>query len=226
MQNNKSVFRKTLNILTRILPSLFWLLLIFGFDAPYIANLTVISALIHEGGHILAASTLCTDHTVRASFIGFGLLPKGTLSYKNEFLIILAGPLANIMIFTICLLFSDYCGGYIEAFGIINLLTAISNLLPIQGYDGYRLAECTVSRLGNHPTASRALSVLSFALMTLLCFISLYLMSKLNAGYWIYFMFLFLLLKNMAKDQKCFFTRKQEKKRVFKSYREVSAKNL
>ena len=38
-----------------LLPMLFWILMTFGFDKPYIAVLTFCAAMLHELGHILAS---------------------------------------------------------------------------------------------------------------------------------------------------------------------------
>ena len=51
----KMILIKVLSeISNSFLPLLFWALIMFGFDAPYIAILTIISAIIHEAGHLFA----------------------------------------------------------------------------------------------------------------------------------------------------------------------------
>ena len=42
-----------------ILPLLFWVLLLFGFDKAYIAVLTLLVALVHEVGHYIAFLADC-----------------------------------------------------------------------------------------------------------------------------------------------------------------------
>ena len=44
---------KFLKLISSILPPLFWGLIIFGFEEPYLAVTSLICAMIHELGHLL-----------------------------------------------------------------------------------------------------------------------------------------------------------------------------
>lgn len=186
-------FRK----LFKFLPSLFWIFLIFAFDTPSIAITTLICAVIHEAGHIIALYVLKKSGRISSSLTGLRISDFGVLRYGEELTVAAAGPAVNLLFFLFSLPFSNLANGYIGIFGVINLLTAISNLLPIESYDGSRILRCLLSIFGREKTADVLSRVISFALCSLLCIISLYLMGKLDAGYFIFFVFLGILLKNM-----------------------------
>ncbi len=225
MQNNKRYITRLLKGMLASLPMIFWVLLIFSFDAPYIAILTFSAAAIHELGHILATLILLGKFELKASLTGFGLR-TGTLSYRAEFLIALSGPLMNVIAFAACALLSRKMGEYVSVFGIINLFTAISNLLPIESYDGYRILSSLLSRFFSPEKIYTALSTVSLIINSLLIFLVLYLMVKLNSGYFIFFVLVFLLIKTFKKATNSPFRRKQEKKRVSERFRELFTRRL
>ena len=129
--------------LSKILPLLFWALLILGFDCLYVSVLTALAAAIHECGHLIFAPSHKKATLPRADISGFRIKISG-MSYKEELITALGGPLINILLGGIFLLFfgNSPFANYAKVFGIINLLTALSNLLPIEGYDGYKILLC------------------------------------------------------------------------------------
>lgn len=215
--HNNNYSRRTLKLLLRILPALFWILLIFGFDIPYIAVITLITAFIHEMSHIAATIFLKGGFRFGGAVSGLRLTPRGQLSYRDEILIAAAGPLSNFAVFLSTLPYIR-TGGYVAEFGIISLLTGISNLLPIEGYDGYRILDCIASKFSFADRLSAALRRLSFALICIMTFLSLYFMKRLDGGYWIFFVFISILIKTVKKNQNIPFVRKREKKRDLKRF--------
>lgn len=202
--HKRKKLRKTFQNLTRIIPSLFWLLLIFSFDKPYFGILTVICALIHEGGHILASVLLGGSPELSAFALGFRLKSGRLSSYRDDILITLSGPLANLAIGIPVLIFFGTAPYPLE-FGIINIFTALSNLLPVYGYDGYRILKLLLEeRLREPELPLMLLSAVSSAVISVFCFLSLYLMAKLNSGYWIFIVFIFALIKSLARDERVF----------------------
>lgn len=206
MQNNYSI-KRCFQILLKLLPMLFWILLIFGFDLPYIAIMTLITAIIHELGHILATCKIIGNFKLKSAIGGLRLSTKIGISYKNEIIISASGPLANLFVFLLLLPFFKF-NDYLLTFGIINLLTAFSNLLPIESYDGYRIILSFGMLFGFGDTFIGILQKLSFVLLSLLSFIALYLMKKADVGYWIFFIFIAILIKTITRDRNIFFTRK------------------
>ena len=103
--HNNNLSLKTLKLLFKVLPILFWMLLLFGFDIPYIAVITLISAVIHELSHITASILLAGGFRFRGAVSGFRLALKNKTSYKAEILIAAAGPLSNLAVFLIIMIF-------------------------------------------------------------------------------------------------------------------------
>ena len=181
---------KILNFLISILPPLFWGLIIFGFEEPYIAILSIISALIHECGHIIFMERA---GCMRGVLSGFRIKATSMVTYRQKILGYLGGPLANI---AVSLALIPFLGSqYLRMLAILNLATATSNLLPIEGYDGYGIIKTI---LESRECPSIAFSILSYVSGGLvLCFtlFSLYLMDRVGGGYWIFAIFFSFLVK-------------------------------
>lgn len=180
-----------------VLPIIFWVSVIFGFDTPCVAILTIIAAVIHELGHYFAIAILSGGGVLRGHSSGFRIKRQEALSYGKEIAVLLAGPGMNIAFFIICLLFADHLDGYVKLFGYINLATGLSNLLPLEGYDGYgALRELFYFSGKEEPV--RKLEAFSFAVSVFLTFISLYLIDRFSEGYWIFGLFFVATLSKLA----------------------------
>ena len=191
------VYKFVLKLCREILPILFWILVLFGFDKPYIAVLTLLTALLHEVGHYIAFLVLkCDTGMPLGHFSGFRFRQKANTSYAKSILIYGAGAMMNILTSTAVL---PFCRGnrYLTVFVLIGYATAVSNLLPIKGYDGYNiLADFLRSR--GKDTGLRILDGGSFVICVVLTFTALYLMYYRNGGYWIYGMFMLMLLGEIS----------------------------
>ncbi len=154
------------------------LILMLKCEGAFAFSLLLLSALIHELGHITAMFFQGLKPR-RTDILPMGALivcPEG-VSYKSQLIISLSGPLASF--FTAALT----AGIYIFApsagmlfFGVINLTLCLFNLLPAQKNDGGKALFCFLAqKIQNEKTASRiclAVSVLSkilFAAAALLC---------------------------------------------------------
>ena len=180
-----------------ILPLFFWVLLLFGFDKAYIAIITLLSAVIHELGHFIAILLLkCDTGMPFGHFSGFLIKQKSITSYRKSIIILLCGPMANIAAFLLLILLSEVSNYFLVA-AFINFATAISNLLPIKGHDGYSVLS-ELFKLKGYETAIKAIEVVSFALCLTATFLSLYMMYYLNAGYWIFGIFIITVLSEMS----------------------------
>ena len=208
-----------LNFIINCLSFLFWALVLIGFNTPYVAVLTLISALIHECGHI-AALAFTGNFTAfpRFAVSGMRLSRKPHISYRDELIVIISGPLSNIASFLFFYLLSLIFGEYFFTFALLNLLTAISNLLPIEGYDGYKILNTLLSAYGLGARGYRVIQRISLLFVTLLTFLSLYLIMKVGSGYWIFGIFFVSMLLSLFKSKnikKRDFGRFREKKRDF-----------
>ena len=183
-----------------LLPMLFWILLTFGFDKPHIAILTISAAILHELGHVTA--TLLTRvriGSIQSKLNGLKIKLFRPEGYFNTILIVLSGPLANLLIGAALLISAS--DEYIKLFGEINLLTAVSNLMPIEGYDGYRVLCELGASVGNFSLASM-MKYLSFSFTIVVTFFSLYLLLRLGVGYWLFAVFFTSLISKTAEGVK------------------------
>ena len=205
----KRLFKRALEAMIKILPALFWILFMFAFDAPFVAILTLICAAAHELGHIAALYKLTGGYKLKAVFSGLRLGAEAHISYTDEIIIAAFGPLVNLLLFLLLLPFYSR-SDYIMIFGALNLFTALSNLIPIEGYDGYRIIECIIMKNSLGVSHSRILQTVSLGVTIILTFFSLYLIRSFDGGYWIFLLFIAVLIKKVKSDEKVFFTRKNE----------------
>ena len=118
--------------------------------------------------------------------------------YAEQILLLAAGPLVNLAVFLLTLPLSGLANGYFLMIGYINLLSALSNLLPIEGYDGYGILMTLAEAKDSH-ISFRLLCISSFTLTLSLTLISLYIMLRYGGGYWIFGVFFVTLLTKIKK---------------------------
>ena len=201
MINKKQIIRWLRCVSGSVLPILFWILLTLGFDKPYIAILTFAAAMLHELGHIFAA--MLTSKGVKGFFgrlNGFRIRLFPSTSYLSEAIIILSGPLTNALVGLVLIAF-DGTEGYLFIFGGINLLSAISNMLPIEGYDGYKLLTLLGACAGTD-ALNRYAECISLFITVTTVFSSLYLLLRVGVGYWVFAVFFTALITKTAGNQK------------------------
>ena len=213
MHNHKKlrIFLRFLNLITLYLPSLFWILLIYGFDTPCVAGLTVIAAIIHECGHG-AFLLLKNDKKSRlkGNLSGFRISRKHTDSYSSDAILYASGPLFNFSAAVIALPFIEKAGEYAFLFLIINLATGISNLLPIKGYDGYGLIRALLYRADKWDKQEKILDLISLLAVSLTLLLSLYVMARIGDGYWTAGLFILSLIKEASEGLSKRFSRFKE----------------
>lgn len=97
--------------------------------------LGIIAMILHECGHLAVAAAL----GVRVKRVGlkwnkglFTVREQGTV-YQN-LLIALAGPFVNVLLVA--------SGPWYPILGLANFCYGLANMLPIEGADGFRIADC------------------------------------------------------------------------------------
>lgn len=97
--------------------------------------LGVIAMILHECGHLAAAAAL----GVRVKRVGvqwnkgfFTVREQGTVN--QNLLIALAGPCVNLLLIIV--------EPWFPLFSLANVCCVAANMLPIDGSDGFRVAEC------------------------------------------------------------------------------------
>lgn len=203
MHNNefKTKLLYIIKAFERFLPLLFWVFFLYGFDEPYFAGLTVIAAVIHECGHEgLLLWRTGRPSPIKSVLSGMRINKSRTLSYRDEALLYLCGPLANLCAGALSLLLLPVIGGAALPFSVINLASAAANLLPVEGYDGYGAVRALFLLYDAPEFCHRILSATSLTVIAVMCFLSLYLMDRLDGGYWIYAVFISTLISRFSRD--------------------------
>lgn len=135
----------------------------------------------HEAGHLFAARLL----KIRVETVKFGLLGArigvaGLLSYQSEALLAAAGPAASFLCAVLTFPLSQI--GFFGQVCALSLILGFLNLLPVQSFDGGRLADCLLSAKIGGARAARVLRAVSFAFLTLLWCFSVYLLLRAGSG--------------------------------------------
>ena len=132
------------------LPTLFLALALCIGEPLWSSLILLFAVILHEGAHAAAIFAFqAGTPEIRGEACGFLMAPDRPLSEKEEVLTALAGPLANLVAATVCLLilrlgsFHRWCFTMLT----VNLLTALCNLIPIRGSDGGRLCRIALSHL-------------------------------------------------------------------------------
>lgn len=175
---------------------------------PAALLLLELAALIHELGHLAAAVACGVRITgMRLDLFGARLELPGLLSYRQELLVALGGPAANLLTATVLFRAWTACGcpvcgaspslsGWALVLGVLlpaSLGLCAVNLLPVASLDGGRILSCLLSLTLGADVARRVLRLLSLFLLTLLWLLSVY--ALLRAGQFLsLFVFSFSLL--------------------------------
>lgn len=201
MESSKSrTAIRIINKLINILPAFFWIFLIFGFEEPTVAIISISAAIIHEIGHILCILAQRGRLNLRSVVSGFRITKEGSITYEQEILSYVSGPLANVILFLLLSLAAPLLGEWAFNTAIINLATAVSNLLPIEGYDGYGILRALLQKREADLWVLRLIKRISSGLIFTLAVFSLYLIDRLGGGYWIFAVFFFSMIKSIKDD--------------------------
>lgn len=185
----------------KILPMLFWILLMLAFDTPSLTVMTLCAAAIHELGHIFAAALLGIEGVSLPSAVltGLRIRTPRLLSYREELILAAGGPLWSLGAFLVLLPFST-ASGYLFLFSLVNLMTAISNLVPLRGNDGYRIASAALCGACSLERAERICSVLSVTAAALGVLFSLAFLMLYGEGYWFFAVFFSVMIKELFRS--------------------------
>lgn len=184
----------------KILPALFWIMIMLAFDTPAMCIMTCLAAALHELGHICAA-IFVSDAKIslpRATLKGLKIDTGRLLSYKEELIIALGGPLSNIAAFLLLLPLS-FLSSYIRVFALLNLLTAISNLIPIRSYDGHRILRTLLISRIPADDCERIMSNVTLFISSAGVLLSLLILMICGEGYWIFAILFIVFIRELQK---------------------------
>jgi len=152
-------------------------------DRSGVAAMSLLAALIHEFGHLLAARLLRIPLSqMRLELLGARLEVEGRmLTYGEEWLLCAAGPLASL----ISSLLSSFLWAhapYAILYTGVSFLLGVLNLLPVQTFDGGRMLECTLLKFLGVRSTSKILKGCSFFLLWLMWVLAIYFLIKAGDG--------------------------------------------
>ena len=170
-----------------------WLLLS---DKSGIAAMSLLAAALHELGHLAAAKWMHIPiHAMRFDLLGARIDVKGRiLSYGEEWLLCMSGPLASLVFSLVGALFWSH-GKLAIVFSCASLLLGLLNLLPIQTFDGGRMLECALLSFTTPQKAGSILRGCTFLFLWLLWAFSAYLIIKIADGISLFFFTITLLVR-------------------------------
>lgn len=166
---------------SRIYISVFAILLFviigFSYDAPFL-YIALCSALFHELSHVFAMK-LFGSEILAVSIYPFGADIRAKISqltYRQEALVALLGPLASFVLFCIFLfLFIWLDNIYILSAAVSNFLFFAVNIFPVRGLDGARVLYALLMAKLDFPTGYKIFAYISTVAFGFLCAFALYL---------------------------------------------------
>ncbi len=143
--------------------------LFYGFEYLFAV---VFATLIHEFGHISVITWLKgTIISVKFRLCGAVIKRSGRdFSYFSEFFVSIGGIAANLITFFISLLL-----GNVGSFAYANLILALANLVPGEGFDGYCALRALAFSIFGLRVGDIFLSITSTVILVLLWIFALYL---------------------------------------------------
>ena len=159
------------------------------------------AVLMHEIGHLFIMWVLdCSPKSIRLIPASVQIVNSFSRGYKNDILIALAGPLVNVLFFSV-LYYNYLCFGneFTLYFALLNLLIGIFNLLPVKGLDGGTIVFSLLCKFTNINRAVLILKLITaiFALAIILLAVLFSINGKINLS--LYIMGIYLLITCLMK---------------------------
>ena len=152
-------------------------------DRSGLCAITLLAALLHECGHLLAAKAMGIPlRQLRIDFLGARMEVTGRmLSYGEEWLLCAAGPLTSLLLAALAApLWS--LSPHAQMFSCASLVLGFLNLLPIRTFDGGRMLESALSAHFSVRTVRRVLRLSSFLFLFLLWATAIYFLLRVGDG--------------------------------------------
>lgn len=155
-----------------ISPTALLFLVVLTLKGHWLLPASLLAALVHECGHLLAARTLGVRmRRMEIDLFGAKLTPVGLLpTYKAELLIAAAGPLFSLLLGIFLI---PHHGAFAICVRDATLSFALFNLLPIRDFDGGRMLHACLAPHVRLQAADRCLTLTSY-----LCLLFLFLFSS------------------------------------------------
>ena len=168
--------------------SIIWIGFLIISKTPFIIPLLFAVAL-HESGHLLCAAILKIKiQRFDLSLLGARIKTYNTLSYTDELIFALGGPLLGALGFAFTFKYSisnltiPFCQSFLLPLSILSLCLSIFNLLPINSLDGGRILKCVLCLIFSLDSAEKIMRFTSFLTLLSLWSFSVYMMLKISTG--------------------------------------------
>ncbi len=173
----------------KLTPSfIIWLSVLIISKTPYLAPMAL-AVLIHEAGHLIFARILKIEiSSLTLSLLGARIKAEGHMSYSDEFLLALGGPLMGFIGYLvtvgISLKFADapVVEEFIAPFCAISLCLTLFNLLPLDTLDGGRMLSSLLCHIFSLGIADFVTSLTGFFTVFSLWLWAVYIVIKSSGG--------------------------------------------
>lgn len=155
----------------------FFLCCLYYFGWGNLLGKLILAAILHEVGHLMILLIL----RKKVFDIEFGCMgakiKTESLSYAEEILCAVSGPLINLLLYAIFL-------GKDASFAACNLILALYNSLPVYPLDGGRVFKSVLCFFLSDLTAERISRIFNIIICLLFLLIALYLTAAYHIGLW------------------------------------------
>ena len=157
-----------------------------------------LAVIIHELGH-LAAMRACGVRADGMRITAFNIIinerDRHGVSSVRDFIITLAGPLANLTAYGVLLPFSS-------VFALVNLFIGLFNLLPVSGLDGGQLVYLALVRRLSPRGSAIAVDSLTFIISLPLFAVGILVLFESKYNFSLLFLSIYLILNVFFKKGK------------------------
>lgn len=161
-----------------------------------------LAVTVHELGHLCAMwLNGCAPKKINLVPATVQIVRSFSSKSSAEYIILLCGPSANLVLF-LAFYINYLCYGNedILILGLLNLIIALFNLLPVRGLDGGSLLMLFISKYKGRDYADRVLRIITgaIAFIILLFALTLIFIGKINISLFIIAVYLFIcsIIKN------------------------------
>jgi len=186
-----------------------FLTFIFVMDKSYTAIFGVLSALLHEVGHILAIFFKRGNiKEIKFGIVNIDISSDSFNTYlsnesKDELIILISGPLINLILALILKVIFLNNGCYIvNLVSYQNLFLGLVNLLPINSLDGGRIFYILLCKKLDFILAEKILNILSFIILVPVCILGFIVLIKSKYNFSLLILGCYLLSYVLLKNNK------------------------
>ena len=162
---------------------------------------TLFAIIIHEAAHLFMMWVQdCAPLSIRLIPASVQINRKISFSPKNDILIAVAGPIANIVMFG-CLYFNYVAFGKFSVlcYALLNLIIALFNLLPVRGLDGGTILYNILCKFNGHEKAVLIMRIITLILAVAVIFAAVSLTFRNRFNISIYIVGIYLLVMSLMK---------------------------